>query len=879
MVRPIPAVGLASALVQIIDFTINTLRKDHPIFQPSDPSTTPVENAAFLQDLVQNLYRLIDLIDQSELKKIHDEKSANKAAKKLSEAAQQLLKLSDQTKELTTSLIDALIAAQTRGSFGDPRWGTAREALTNGVWKQGDVTGAKKKFRALRREVETALLLALRQYLDQSAESGLPVFTAEDSGRLHHWEKWQNTALDAIHANDWKHNKKKNVEEFSKQVDTLIQAEKEAHFCETMFKLLWFEELDDRLNSIAKPLGNGFEFVFGESQQQVGGLLEWFGSSRGEGLYWVTGKPGSGKTTLMKHLFRNPRIFSSLEAWSGPTPGITSGFFFWGCGNELQKSSVGLLRTILYESLQDMVFGPLEQGQDVIQWLFTDRWNQFTSYGGGLHEFSFPELRRAFEVMVSDVSKKFLFLIDGLDEMDEYPNELIDMILSATKKDHIKICVSSRESAIFLTAFEQRPRLVVNEHTDDDIQAYVKSTFNREIKLEKLRGKRDGEKETSIVSTLAKKASGVFLWATLSTAFLLLGLQEGDDFLVLKDRADALPYQLDDLLPHILDKVEITDLEAIWKVHVLLQKHSYPGILPLSFALTAEIPATFAADVRPLKPVEITKRIDDMHTLLTQQCKTLVTIYNTGPPEQLGIDESPDNLKVTYTHRAIRDYLFSQPELFSKIPTNASTLFAEQQWANAHLWTLKTLALPLLSPSSSDAIVPLRIWTPLSRALEASLTLCAETKKLPLTYMHAALSTAIFLHLKSETGSDLPYFPGPLSSSSSSSATSATSLTTALDLAVLLNLQGYVAVKAKGAERKDVRHAIEFNREMRKRLGAGGEARWFGTGGGGVGKGNEGKLKAEYGRVRTEMDALLEYYAKAVRFGTPKPHVDVPEYV
>lgn len=289
MVRPIPAVGLASALVQIIDLSINTLRKDNTIFQPSDPSTTPVENAAFLQDLIHNFYRLTDLIDQSELKKLSDEKTADKKSKKLSEAAQQLLKLVDQTKELTNPLIDALITAQARISFGDPRWGTAREALMNGVWKKGDVTSSKKKFRALRREVETSLLLAMRQYLDQSAETGLPVFSGDEGAHLHHWEKWQNTALDVIHSNDWKANKKKNVEEFSKHVDKLMQAELEAHFCETVFKLLWFEELDERVNSIQKPADGGMEFIFGESGRNVGGLLEWFASSRGEGLFWVTG--------------------------------------------------------------------------------------------------------------------------------------------------------------------------------------------------------------------------------------------------------------------------------------------------------------------------------------------------------------------------------------------------------------------------------------------------------------------------------------------------------------------------------------------------------------------------------------------------------------
>jgi hypothetical protein len=155
--RPIPAVGLAAAVLQILDFSINVLRKDNPIYQPSDVSTAPVENAPLLQNIINNLYRLTDAIDNSELKKLQDGSKG-----KLSEPALQLLKLSEETKEATGPLIDAVIAAQARGSFGDPRWSTAREALMNGVWKQKDVTGLKKKLRAIRKDVDIALLLALR---------------------------------------------------------------------------------------------------------------------------------------------------------------------------------------------------------------------------------------------------------------------------------------------------------------------------------------------------------------------------------------------------------------------------------------------------------------------------------------------------------------------------------------------------------------------------------------------------------------------------------------------------------------------------------------------------------------------------------------------
>ncbi|CAN9388955.1 unnamed protein product [Alternaria alternata] len=884
MLRPIPAVGLASALVQTIDFSINALRKDHPIFQPSSPSTTPfVENAAFLQDIIHNLYRLTDLIDHSELKELYDEKSAKsaKAAKKLSEAALQLLKHADLVKELTASFIDAVIAAQEKGKFGDPRWPTAREALLNGVWKKAHLTGVKKRYRALRRDIETSLLLAMRQYLDQSIETGLALFSGEEGVHTKHWEKWQNQTLDMIHSNDWKSNKKKDVEEFSKQVDALIQAENEAYFRAIIFDRLWFEEMDERMNSIPAPVDGGFEWVFGDASRQVGGLLEWFTNTRGEEIYWLTGKPGSGKTTLMKHLFRNPRLFPHLEAWSGQLPGITSGFFLWNSGTEPQKSSVGLLRAIIYETLQDLIFGPLEEDGIIVQNLFSDRWNAFLSYAGGLHEFNFPELKAAFEGLVSDAKKKFFFMIDGLDETEDYPKELMDLVFSTARRDNVKFLLSARSSPAFQSAFENKPRMMLEEYTKDDIHTYLATTFNMETKLQALRGKMDGEEENTIVRILAEKSSGVFLWAQLATKFLLENLEPDSDFLILKDRADALPYILDDLLAHILSKLAPEDIEVINKLHNLLShQNTCPVILPFSFAYTAETPATLAADVRPLTAVEISKRVEDMQALTQQRCKGLLSIFDTTPSDQHASFES---LRISYAHRAIRDYFLAYPGLLQTSLSNTSeenNWNPAQQWANAHLWLLKTLSPPTTKRSSNgntnSKASTLHVWTPLSSALESSLELHIATNKFPLTYIDAALTTAIFLALRSETGHDLPQYASSSHAASTSTTPSAsttpTTLTTPLDLAVLLNLTAYIALKAKTTDRREVRHALDYSRGMRKRMGVGGEEVWL------SGRGRE-RLRKEFEKGRQDGEALLEYYAKAVRFGVSKPELEAPEWV
>jgi hypothetical protein len=108
--------------------------------------------------------------------------------------------------------------------------------------------------------------------------------------RTHHWERWQNDALDTIQANGWKPKNKKHVEEFSKQVDALILAENKAHFCREVFAHLHFEEQDDRLQSISAPHEGSFDWIFEPRRQKEGGLLRWLGDTSGQNLFWVTGK-------------------------------------------------------------------------------------------------------------------------------------------------------------------------------------------------------------------------------------------------------------------------------------------------------------------------------------------------------------------------------------------------------------------------------------------------------------------------------------------------------------------------------------------------------------------------------------------------------------
>jgi hypothetical protein len=155
MPQPLLAVGLATALVQTIDFSINTLSENRTI-HPNSNGASP-DNHMVLRDITNNFHRLSSRISENYTKRrVMEKKNA-----KLSEAEQYLLELSDKLKELVDPLRDAFLHVVPPGSYYDPKWGSAREALLT-VWKEKDITTLMKKLKVMKKEVDGTLLVALR---------------------------------------------------------------------------------------------------------------------------------------------------------------------------------------------------------------------------------------------------------------------------------------------------------------------------------------------------------------------------------------------------------------------------------------------------------------------------------------------------------------------------------------------------------------------------------------------------------------------------------------------------------------------------------------------------------------------------------------------
>ncbi|RDW63619.1 hypothetical protein BP6252_11164 [Coleophoma cylindrospora] len=262
----------------------------------------------------------------------------------------------------------------------------------------------------------------------------------------------------------------------------------------------------------------------------------WLESNRSDKLtFWISGKPGSGKSTLMKFLIHNDLTISFLRKWK-PDVHIYRFYFIEFGINPLQRQIQGCLRTLLHQLFDTQV----------------DFFRSLLETKPGLakkqseHDWSIRELQDTlFEALSSSTSAYCIFL-DGLDEIDVISDgrfALVDMIKSLEHLPNLKVCVSSRPETPFRQAMKPCPSLNVHELTWDGIRTYATTRLNPY----RAQFEDDIHHYEKLVWELVKKADGVFLWVALAIRSVIRGITNGDGWDILYQRIEKLPPGLDAL--------------------------------------------------------------------------------------------------------------------------------------------------------------------------------------------------------------------------------------------------------------------------------------------------------------------------------------------
>ena len=153
-------------------------------------------------------------------------------------------------------------------------------------------------------------------------------------------------------------------------------------------------------------------------------------------LYWINGKPGSGKSTLMKFLINDPRTRDLLAQWSSCKSPLIVGFYFWLSGSEMQRSFKGclcsIIRQLVHEDRQ-LITKLLRRNTGLLSKLNPGYWSK-------------PELQRILTQIIDLLDRRLCIFLDGLDEFDQKDDidQLLNLVEASFVSAMIKFCISSR---------------------------------------------------------------------------------------------------------------------------------------------------------------------------------------------------------------------------------------------------------------------------------------------------------------------------------------------------------------------------------------------------------------------------------------------------
>jgi hypothetical protein len=448
-----------------------------------------------------------------------------------------------------------------------------------------------------------------------------------------------------------------------------------------------------RSKSISDAYSTTFEWIFqdhSQAQKEASwdSLTEWL-QRENSSIYWITGKAGSGKSTLMKFLCDNPRLSKLVEEWAKGSKLTHASFYFWNSGvDDMQMSQIGLLQTLLHSCLQN--------DKSLILSVFEERWEQFFAFGGGVDSFEWPELHSAFNKIITDESKKFFVLIDGLDEFDGDPAEIIKFVLE-TARPNVKICTASRPWNQFEHAFRSRPNIQLEHLTRKDISHYVNAHFDANEFYRRLK-KGEPKNATKLVDNVVKKACGVFLWVKLVVHSLLQGLSNGDEMSHLQTRLNALPSDLEDLFENLLNRLEPEYFKRACKLFRLLRalrdfyrssrtriSTGEPTLLELYFADNERTKGSLMATWRRFEQSEANEKAEKMSRRLNARCRGFLEVN--APSRESDIAEH----RVSYIHRTAKDFIESKIRWQTVLDVTRG-FNPDIHWADAFLWCLKKVS-------------------------------------------------------------------------------------------------------------------------------------------------------------------------------------------
>ncbi|KAI0376230.1 hypothetical protein F5Y04DRAFT_215422 [Hypomontagnella monticulosa] len=461
---------------------------------------------------------------------------------------------------------------------------------------------------------------------------------------------------------------KTDIRLFSDRLANLIEAE-DNMFADRIVASLNYASRPVRHDSVPQAHKNTFEWAFDSR------LSKWFSS--GSGTFWVSGKPGSGKSTFMKFIAKHARTKDLLASWAGsPDKLAVAVHFFWIAGTPIQKSWQGLLQSLLFDVCH--------KHPSVVSLISPSRWAAAKAgrWQDAAEPWSVSELTAALRALASatNMPLKMCFFIDGLDEYNSNHAELCKVLCDMADSPHIKLCLSSRPWAVFERSFggENQERLDIHEVTRNDIRQFVSDQLQAHPRWAIDESETTASEKSGLIEQIVAKADGVFLWAFFVTRSLGEGLSKGDGTKDLSQRLGKLPTDLEQLFKHMLESV---DPANYIKMAGILQAAAH-ALEPLHIDLYWQLEREFEEREYAYRcPIgagtleQVARQREQTSCSINEKTKGLLKLVD---------------LRMEFLHRTVKDFVLTKDMgeyLRSKLPDDYNGFISI---ATAYLGFLKT---------------------------------------------------------------------------------------------------------------------------------------------------------------------------------------------
>ncbi|KAK6855196.1 hypothetical protein PG995_008728 [Apiospora arundinis] len=550
----VAAFGLATNVFTFVEFAAKLLKGVKEVYSTGSlPKLDCIQN-----DTNQLQIFITQMTDPTDLAAAGAGKQLEKVAKECATSARQMLEILDKIYR----------------SGRNPPWLNKLLIPLKTLRKQGDLDFIQSRINSHRSSIleQLAFIIHSKQHNDNTEQ----VRTQLDS-----MQRDLITALNKDKTNTPQgHSDILNIlHGIKSKLEDLAGLDNVAKRANKILDQLWFPDMLAREALVDNPVGKSYCWILqpptkeressllsyektdrkldeekSEQETTRGHFNRWLTSE--SGVFYISGKPGSGKSTLMKFLAQNKHTQQQLIAWASDRQLVLVKFFFWISGSELQRSIVGLYRAILWEILK--------QCPDLMPTVFPSRWESAEKEDSRVNHLplSLAEVQEAFERLRETIGEKHAvcLFIDGLDEYDGDHWKLGDALASWRSK-YVKICVSARP----YNGFQQTLPLDGSRHFQlhelnrRDMQDYIRDVLCKDTRFCLLQ-EQDQTSAKTIMHELGGRAEGVFVWTVLATKSLLEDItNQRSAYQLLNFLKTRIPNGLDALFHKLLKRIPPKD--------------------------------------------------------------------------------------------------------------------------------------------------------------------------------------------------------------------------------------------------------------------------------------------------------------------------------